>query len=94
MTEWFEREKGDSGPLMKVDEDGGVMVVSMYGSVPDWVCTPPELGSEKFRVTGKFRGQCPMCKERTVVHLEIDAPYGVAQCHDACGFVWYGGKSE
>jgi len=86
MTEWFTRSAGDVMSLSETDPCMGLIA-----DVPDWVRLPPEIDPSmaKLKVSGHKMGKCPKCHRSIVKHLELEKGYGVAECTDICGFVWY-----
>jgi hypothetical protein len=86
MTEWFLND--GTGILIHL-EDPEILLVG--NQLPDWVRAPiecPEIGGRELKVVGALTEPCPKCR-RTVRHIILDVDYGVAQCLEYCGFVWY-----
>lgn len=85
-TAWFNRRPGDFASPSTEDE---TMLLVGNGD-PDWVRLPSELGGARVRVSGSFRGPCPVCTSKhPVKHLVLEGtPFRVAECVER-GFLWY-----
>lgn len=82
--DWFDRRPGEG--LIAQDDPH---VILLGDQTPDVVRLPPELGRGELRVTGAFRGACPMnegCPD--CQHLRLEEGYSVAECIGH-GFIWY-----
>jgi hypothetical protein len=89
MTEWFNKTAGDDFSVREEDEG----MVLLGDQTPDWVCTPPELGSQRMRVIADASLECPMCQDGAPVKHLICERVAVAECHRH-GFVWYTAKGR
>ncbi len=54
---------------------------------PNYVRTPPELGSVKMKVLSIFIDLCPQC-DREVKHYELEEGLFVAECIEH-NYLWY-----
>jgi Zn ribbon nucleic-acid-binding protein len=89
MTEWFAVTIDRTGLYTSV-HDEGLMLLGVQ--TPDWIKVPeqvPEHGGRRLRVIGSHIDICPQCRQQRVLHLNLDAGFGVAECAAACGFVFY-----
>ena len=83
-TEWFDRKPG--GLISPSTTEPGAALVGKPR--PDWVRLPPELGGGEVRVLDSKAGLCPVCRDHSCQHLQLDAEVDVAEC-PARGFLWY-----
>ena len=52
-TMWFDKQPGQVA-IQGSEEFGDPTTILISEGIPDWVRTPPELGSEKTKVLGAF----------------------------------------
>lgn len=84
MTMWFDRRPGDV-VMTAPDEAGGA--IAIFADEFDRVRQPADIGGRELKVTGRFRGPCPLCKEEVRI-IELEDDYGVIEC-PTDKFVWY-----
>lgn len=80
---WGDRKVGSTAA---VNEEEGLVILA---DVPDWVRTPPELGSTQLRVIKAYMRSCPCggSHQSKTFDLEGDKLH-VSECH-ARGFLWW-----
>lgn len=88
-TLWGEREAG-SNVSVGSDAAGSYAVVGD----PDWVRTPPELGSEKLRVERVYARACPCGGAHEARTYDLQASdLHVSDCSER-GFLWWRAREK
>jgi hypothetical protein len=83
-TLWGDRKPGDDYAV-GADEQGGYVMVGE----PDRIRTPPDLGSQEFRVATMYRASCP-CKagHEVKTYTLVGTDLQVSECGGE-RFLWW-----